>query len=196
MLYLLRHGEIVHSAEKRYIGQTDVPLSSKGLQQAAWWKKELSRVDFERVYASDLVRALETAKGVADLPESDIHIMPQLREIHLGDWEGQAMQSIKLRFPDAWAQRGRHMDSFKIPNGESFQELHDRVIPVFQKIVSDMSGNVLLVAHAGVNRIILGHVLKKPLKDLFDIPQDYAALNRIEYQKGRPVVVGVNQVPL
>ena len=59
-----------------------------------------------------------------------------------------------------------------------------------------MSGNVLLVAHAGVNRIILGHVLKKPLKDLFDIPQDYAALNRIEYQQGRPVVVGVNQVPL
>ena len=109
MLYLLRHGEIVHSAEKRYIGQTDVPLSSKGLQQAAWWKKELSRVDFERVYASDLVRALETAKGVADLPESNIHIMPQLREIHLGDWEGQAMQSIKLGFrtpgrngADAW----------------------------------------------------------------------------------------------
>ena len=69
MLYLLRHGEIAGSEKKRYIGQTDVPLSSKGLRQAAWWKRELSHIEFEKVYSSNLIRALDTARIVSGLPD-------------------------------------------------------------------------------------------------------------------------------
>jgi alpha-ribazole phosphatase len=194
-IYLLRHGEIVGSNKKRYIGQTDIPLSEKGRNQAAWWKKELSHIDFEAVYSSDLVRALDTANIVSDHLDSHIHVMSQLREISLGDWEGACMGTIRTRFPDAWAERGRHMDSFQVPNGESFQDLHDRVIPVFQKITAEACGNVLMVAHAGVNRIILCHVLKRPIQELFSIPQGYAALNLIEYQEGKPLVLAINQTP-
>jgi len=194
-IYLLRHGEIVARDKKRYIGQTDVPLSSKGLAQAFWWGKELSHVVFERVYSSDLIRAMDTAKSVANILESNIHVMPQLREIDLGDWDGDTMEHIKTRFPDSWKERGRRMDSFRTPNGESFQDLHDRVIPVFQEILSEMTGDVLMVGHAGVNRIILCHVLDKPIKELFRIPQEYAALNLIEVQKGVPVVLSMNQTP-
>jgi alpha-ribazole phosphatase len=191
-IYLLRHGEIVNSGEKRYIGQTDVPLSSKGLRQAAWWKKELSHIDFQRVYSSDLIRAFDTVKKVADIPDSHVHVMSQLREINLGSWEGEPMENIKSRFPDAWEERGRHMDSFRVPNGESFQDLHDRVIPVFQKIAAEALGNVLIVAHAGVNRIILCHVLKRPIRELFSIPQEYAALNLIEYERGKLDIKSMN----
>ncbi len=192
MIYLLRHGEIVGSEKKRYIGQTDVPLNSKGLRQAAWWKKELSHVDFEAIYASDLIRAFDTAKIVSNVLDSHIQVLSQLREISLGDWEGAFMENIRNRFPEAWAERGRHMDSFQVPNGESFQDLHERVIPVFQKIAAEALGNVLMVAHAGVNRIILCHVLKKPIQELFSIPQDYAALNLIEKEKDRLVVKSMN----
>ena len=194
-IYLLRHGEILDHDQKRYIGQTDVPLNSKGLAQAFWWRKELSHVDFERVYSSELIRAIDTAKSVAHIHESHIHVMSQLREIDLGDWDGETMKDIKTRFPDAWKDRGRRMDSFKTPNGESFQELHDRVIPVFQKIISEMTGDVLIVGHAGVNRIILCHVLEKPIKELFDIPQEYAALNLIDCSEGRPMVLTMNRIP-
>ena len=194
-IYLLRHGEIVDSGEKRYIGQTDVPLNSKGLAQAFWWREELSHVDFEAVYSSDLIRAMDTAKGVVNIHESQIHVMPQLREIDLGDWDGETMENIKTRFPDSWKERGRRMDSFRPPNGESFDDLHDRVIPVFQKIISEMTGDVLIVGHAGVNRIILCHVLKKPIKELFDIPQEYAALNLIDCSEGRPIVLTMNRTP-
>jgi alpha-ribazole phosphatase len=194
-IYLLRHGEIVDSGENRYIGQTDVPLSSKGLAQALRWRQELSHVVFEGIYCSDLVRALDTAKCVANMDESHIHILPQLREIDLGDWDGETMEYIKTRFPDSWEDRGRRMDSFKTPNGESFQDLYERVIPVFQKIISEMTGNVLMVGHAGVNRIILCHVLDKPIKKLFRIPQEYAALNIIEVEKGVPVVLTMNRTP-
>jgi len=194
-IYLLRHGEIVARDEKRYIGQTDVPLSSKGLEQAFSWRKELAHVVFESVYSSDLMRALYTAKNVANIDEPYIHILPQLREIDLGDWDGESMEEIKTRFPDAWKERGRRMGSFKTPNGESFQDLHKRVIPVFQKILSEMTGDVLIVGHAGMNRIILCHVLEKPIKELFDIPQEYAALNLIDCSEGRPMVLTMNRTP-
>jgi len=194
-IYLLRHGEIVGSNTKCYIGQTDVPLSSKGLRQAAWWEKELSHIVFEAVYSSDLIRAFDTAKCVTGIPDSHIHVMSQLREINLGDWDGEIMENIKTRFPDRWKERGRLLDSFRTPGGESFQDLHDRIIPVFQKIVSEMTKNILVVGHAGVNRIILCHVLEKPIKELFNIPQEYAALNLIEVQKGVPVVLTKNRTP-
>jgi alpha-ribazole phosphatase len=195
MIYLIRHGEIVESNKKRYIGQTDVSLSAKGLRQAEYWQKELAQVRFEGVYCSDLTRALDTAKCVANAPESGIHVIPQLREISLGDWEGKPMVNIKTRFPDAWEERGRHMDSFQIPNGESFLDLHTRVIPVFEQIVSKRSGHVLMVAHAGVNRVILCHVLQKPIQDLFTIPQGYGALNLIDYQESKPIVLAINRTP-
>jgi alpha-ribazole phosphatase len=195
MLYLLRHGEIVDSNKKCYIGQTDVPLSSKGLLQAERWKEKLAHVEFEKVYSSDLSRALDTARIVSHLPGSDIHAMSQLREIDLGDWDGEAMEHIKTLFPDAWKERGRHMDTFRTPNGESFQDLYERVIPVFEKIALEALGDVLVVAHAGVNRIILCHVLKRPIQELFSIPQDYAALNLVEHQKSSLHVLCINRTP-
>ena len=195
MIYLLRHGEIVGSEKKRYIGQTDVPLSSKGVRQAAWWKEELKHVEFATVYSSDLMRALDTARMVSDLHESEIVVTAQLREIDLGDWDGELVKDIKTYSSDAWEKRGRHMASFRTPHGESFQDLHERTIPVFQKIAEAGQGNVLVVAHAGVNRIMLCHVLKKPIQELFSIPQDYAALNRIGRRKGRFQVLSMNETP-
>ena len=195
MLYLLRHGEIASSEEKRYIGQTNVPLSSKGLRQAAWWKRELSHFKFKNVYSSNLMRALDTARIVSGLPDVDIETMAQLREINLGDWDGKGMENIRTRFPDAWQERGRHIDTFRTPGGESFQDLHERVIPVFEKITIEARRDILVVAHACVNRIILCHVLKKPIQELFSIPQDYAALNLIGHQGGRPLVSVINRTP-
>ena len=195
MIYLLRHGEIVGSEKKRYIGQIDLSLSPKGLDQAAWWKEELSHIKFEKVYSSDSMRALDTARIVSGIPHLNIETASQLREINLGDWDGEQMAHIKTRFPGAWEERGRHIRSFRPPHGESFQDLHERVVPVFLKIASAARGNILVVAHAGVNRIILCHLLKKPIQELFSIPQDYAALNRIEQQKGKLRVVSMNETP-
>jgi probable phosphoglycerate mutase len=194
-IYLLRHGEIVGGEQKRYIGQIDLSLSPKGLDQAAWWKEELSHVKFEKVYSSDLMRAVDTARMVSGIPDMDIEATSKLREIDLGDWDGERMAQIKTQFPDAWKERGRHIVSFRTPNGESFQDLHERVIPMFQKIVAETHGNVLVVAHAGVNRMILCHVLKRPIQELFSVPQDCAALNRIEQQKSRLRVMSMNETP-
>lgn len=194
-IYLLRHAEILIDDPKRYIGQTDLPLSSNGMHQAARWKEELSHVVYEKVYCSDLIRATDTARIVSGFSDSNINTMPQLREIDLGDWDGERMEAIKTRFPEAWKERGRNMAYFRTPRGESFQDLHDRVVPVFLKIASAAKGNVLVVAHAGVNRIILCHLLKKPIQEIFSIPQEPAALNLIENVQGKLSVRSMNRLP-
>ena len=61
-----------------------------------------------------------------------------------------------------------------------------------KKIAAEALGNVLIVAHDGVNRIILCHVLKRPIRELFSIPQGYAALNLIEYERGKLDIKSMN----
>ncbi len=195
MLFLLRHGASVRSHEKRFIGQIDVPLSDLGRRQACWWQKELSPLKFDAIYCSDLSRALETARTVAKNKAAEIQITAQLREINLGDWDGVGMQAIREKFPDAWQKRGQQMDCFRPPRGESFLDLQNRVLPVVESIDFSLVQNVLMVSHAGVNRVVLGHILQRPLKDLFQIPQGDAALNLIHTLDGNMVVKAMNMLP-
>jgi len=195
MIYLLRHGEIDRKYEKCYIGQIDVPLSPVGLRQAELWKEKLSQVCFDVVYSSDLIRAVETAEIVSGLNRSDLQVEPNLREIDLGEWDGVPMQKIRAQFPVAWKDRGKQIATFRTPDGESFQDLHDRVVPMFEGIAVNQKGHVLIVAHAGVLRVILCHAMGKPTRELFSIPQDPAALNQIDYRQGMFFVVSQNRTP-
>jgi len=195
MLYLLRHGATIRGPKKRYIGQTDIALSDLGRRQAHWWQKELSAINFDAIYCSDLSRASDTAQIVAAARTTDIQATSQLREINLGDWDGVDMPEIREKYPDAWLQRGQQVDCFRPPEGESFQDLQDRVLPVVESVDFDRVKNVLMVSHAGVNRVILCRVLKKPLKDLFLISQGAAALNQIVFQDGQFDIVSINRLP-
>ena len=193
-LYLLRHGAIVQSAEKRYIGQTDISLSDIGRRQARWWQEELSPISFDAIYCSDLSRAKETAQIVAGKQTAVVQVIAQLREISLGDWDGVGMQTIQEKHPNAWIERGKQIDRFRPPNGESFKDLQNRVMSMVESIDFDLAQNVLIVSHAGVNRAILCHVLEKPLNDIFLISQGAAALNQIALQDGQFDIVSINRL--
>lgn len=195
MIYLLRHGQFSEEYAKCYIGQKDIPLSRIGRQQAQYWKTELKDIPFNGVFCSDLDRTMETAGIILNTREDIIAMLPALREIHLGDWEGLAMQEIMENDPKAWQERGEQFASFRPPNGENFQDLYNRVIPVFLKIVENMKGNILIVAHAGVNRMILCYLLNKPIQELFSIPQDEGALNLIDRVDHNLVIKKMNMVP-
>ena len=194
-LYLLRHGATEGKPEKRYIGQTDIPLSDLGREQARWWQNKLAPIQFDAIYCSDLRRALETAQLVSKDQTAQIQITPQLREINLGAWEGTRMQTIRDKYPDAWQKRGQALDRFRPPDGENFQDLLNRILAVIEAIDFNSVQNVLMLTHAGVNRVLLCHILNKPLQDLFHIPQGEAALNQIEYREGQFEVVSMNQLP-
>ncbi|MCP4107867.1 MAG: alpha-ribazole phosphatase [Desulfobacteraceae bacterium] len=177
-IYLLRHGEIDLQGEKRFIGQTDLPLNQNGTAQAYYWHRELADVVFSGIFCSDLRRTYKTACIIAG--HENVQAMPQLREIKLGEWEGLSMLEIRTCFPDEWKKRGEDIVTYRPQGGESFADLHARAVPVFEQISGESDGNVLIVAHGGVNRVILCHVLGMPADNLFRLNQDYGCLNIID----------------
>jgi alpha-ribazole phosphatase len=192
MIYLLRHGEIDSDGEKRFIGWTNLPLNAIGVQQARRWQEEFSGMPFDGIYCSHLDRTRRTASIISERQRAEVNDIPALKEINLGAWEGLAMSEVKLRFPDEWRERGKNIFRFRPPGGESFSDLCERVIPVFESIATAATGNTLIVAHAGVNRMILCRLLGMPAENLFRIGQDYACLNRIDCRTIPYRVVSVN----
>ena len=193
-IYLLRHGKTEGFARKSYVGgMTDIALSEEGERQAWAWRRYFEKRPIETVYSSGMKRTTETARIVSGKRLAEILIENDLREICLGDWEGWAMETVRERFPEAWRLRGENLKGFRPPGGESFSDLAYRVVPAFEKIVEKTVKEVLIVAHAGVNRVILADIMGVDLNDVLKIPQDYAALNTLELSGGRVIVSEINQ---
>jgi probable phosphoglycerate mutase len=195
MIYLLRHGEIKGSSTKRFIGQTDVGLSQAGLEQAALWQRCFSQINIDHVFASPLSRCVDTAGIVSGLAKNAITLIDELKEIDLGKWDGKTVAEIKKNFPEQWEKRGEDLTAYRPPLGESFFDLSQRVLAVFHKISMENPGNILVVAHAGVNRMILCSLLDKAIKYLFTIPQNYGCLNIINNGGKIPRVQEINLMP-
>lgn len=195
VLYLVRHGAIISVANKAYIGQIEAPLSEDGIEQAWALRRWLEPVPFSRVVASDLSRSQRTAKIIAGRRANSVEAVPALREISLGDWEGFSFQEIQKKFPEEYAARGRDIENWRSPNGESFADCRERVNAALKEILAESQGNVLMVGHAGVNRLILCSILGIPVKNLHSIGQDYGCVNIIEFGPNRTRVQLMNYAP-
>jgi len=194
-IYLLRHGEIDTGYRGLFVGQIDPGLTDKGVIQAQWWERALTGTLFDRIYCSDLSRSQRTAQILAGARQDSIEVIPDLREISLGEWDGIAMAQVKSCSPEEWNKRGEDLERYRPPGGESFSDLASRIVPIFQKIARGEFERRLIVGHAGVNRVILCHVLGMPLANLLRICQDYGCLNIIERSAGSLRVKAMNVRP-
>ena len=194
-IYLLRHGEIDTTYRGRFVGQVDLSLSESGKLQARLWERELSEIELNIIYCSALERSKVTASIIAGARKQNVEIIPELREINLGDWEGMEIEQVKRVFAEQWRMRGMEIGNYRPPNGESFSDLASRVLPVFQSMVDNLKGNILIVGHSGVNRVILCHALGMPLANLFNICQDYGCMNILEFSVGCLRLKAMNILP-
>ncbi|MCF8108662.1 MAG: histidine phosphatase family protein [Desulfohalobiaceae bacterium] len=192
MIYLLRHGEILTGPGKRFIGQTDCGLSARGRRQALAWKPFFTGCTLSHIFCSDLCRSQQTAELIAGARADRLRIEPRLREISLGDWENQAMDAVRAAHPQAWAQRGRDLAGYRPPGGESFRDLSRRVLSFFDDLQTGLQADMLLVGHAGVNRVLLCSLLGMPLNNLFRLGQEYACLNCIQVRGAAYQIQGLN----
>jgi alpha-ribazole phosphatase/probable phosphoglycerate mutase len=148
-ILLVRHGETDWNSERRWQGHTDTTLNERGREQARALAAELAGEHVDAVYSSDLVRAHETARIVADPRGLDVTALPDLREKNFGTWEGLTDDEILIRFPEA--QRGPWGD------GETTEEVAGRVVAALLRIAqSHPGGQVLVVSHGGPLRAALG----------------------------------------
>ncbi|PKM49283.1 MAG: alpha-ribazole phosphatase [Firmicutes bacterium HGW-Firmicutes-7] len=182
-IYLVRHGKIDCGKEKRYIGITDLPLSQDGIEQAKDLKAFFSNITIEKAFISPLRRCVETAEIILEQVAVDQIQIEAFKEINMGTWENQPIASIKDKHPKLYEARGQNMSAFIPPGGESFIQLQNRVMANVNDILCSTSGNILLVAHAGVNRVIISHFLDISLNDLFQIKQPYGCISEL-YQRG------------
>ena len=177
LIFLLRHGAIDNPLPRRFLGRTDLPLNADGVRQARDLGRWLGAIPFRRVCASPLARAMETAALVSNRPRAAIERIDALVEIDLGAWEGLSLAEVQTRFPGEYEQRGRDLAAYRTPGGESFSEVADRACPALADLARDTPGPLLVVAHMGVNRVVLSRLLGRPLALLLDIPQAYAAVS-------------------
>jgi 2,3-bisphosphoglycerate-dependent phosphoglycerate mutase len=147
-ILLARHGETDWNAQRRVQGHSDTPLNDNGRAQALALAETLEDAELDAVYASDLMRARDTAEVVAGRKGIEVTVLPELRERHFGTWEGLTDTEIFERFPDA--RSGSWGD------GETKEEMRGRVLAALHRIADEHpGGRVLVVTHGGPVRSLL-----------------------------------------
>ena len=181
LIYIIRNGETNPRGNGFFLGQTDWPLSEEGIKQAERLRQELSCVRISHIFCSDLQRSLKTAQMIAEKQKINPVARKELREINLGEWDGRSFEEIKKKYPTEFKNRGKDIENYRPPGGESFADCSHRAVTAYHEILNGTKGNLVITGHAGINRVILCHLLDIPLKSLFKITQDYGCLNLIWY---------------
>jgi probable phosphoglycerate mutase len=194
-IYLLRHGALADDSRDRFIGQIDLPLAAEGIRQAQALAQALRHENIGIIYCSDLLRSQQTAEIIADKINAPIEARGELREISLGQWEGLSRSEISSAFPEQYAARGNDIENYRIPGGESFADCRLRALAAWEEILNCGSERVAVVGHAGINRLLLCHLLGMPINNMFRIGQDYGCVNIVEQIGERISVELVNGSP-
>ena len=192
-LYLLRHGKAQGMEAGRLFGRTDVALSEVGLEQARLLAERLSSVRLRAIYSSDLSRASETAKIIAEGHSIHVQQDPAWREIDMGSWEGRSLSKLYDSDRNRVTNLFEDPASFQYPGGESFHEFTKRIQIQLDKLVAlHADGDVALVTHAGVIRTIVGTVLQMPMHTWLRVAQGSGCMNIIDWYDATPSVQLLN----
>ena len=190
-LLLVRHGEAdTPSADGIVRSHAPLPLTARGREQAQALRDAFRDVDAPVVHASDIARTAETARALEG-PGREVRLDPGLRELSLGDLDGAHMDEILAAAP------GFLLDpDVALPGGESIRDVAERAGPALDAILAASdTRDVVVVAHGGVNRALLGHLLGIPLDRALLIRQDWACVNVLERAGDRWRVGMLNWTP-
>lgn len=177
-VYLLRHGETAWNADNnRYCGRTDIELTEKGLQQAQTVREQLKGIDFMAVYSSPLQRAFTTATIASG---KDVIADQRLIEADFGNWEQKTKEEFIAEDPKLWNDWIRDPATAKAGGtGETGMDIVLRVDHFFNELLSKHnSGNYMVVAHNGVNRLYMAYKLGMPLRNYRQLVQLNSAITQ------------------
>lgn len=180
-VYLVRHCKPkLPSDTSMCIGITDIPLSEEGLEQAAKLRRYFSDKDIEAIYSSPLLRAKKTAEIIAD-NNIKVETRKELSEMNMGKWEGMTFADIKEKYPEEYAERGRNFENYIVEGGESMSMSRDRAFEQLSNIVKYSTDDIIIVAHAGINRLILSELSGISIKKSFSFQGKYGSISTLIY---------------
>lgn len=182
-IYLVRHGATDLTADDRFAGSSDVPLSDTGRRQVASLAERLRGEDLDAIYASPLQRTVETAR-ILGVPHGLEPIAePGLREIDYGHWEGLRRSEVESAFRDEYAIWQEDPFVIAPAGGESGVNVLNRALPLVRRIVErHRHRTVVVVSHKGTNRLLIGSLLGFDMRGYRDrLEQSPAALSILDF---------------
>jgi probable phosphoglycerate mutase len=183
-VFLVRHGATVLTAEDRFAGETDVPLSDEGRDQLRRLSERLSGEKVSAAYASPLGRTMETGKILAAPHGLPVTPSDGLREISHGHWEGKTRADVEKEYPVEYARWQGDPFNFAPPGGETGLSVMARAIPALLAIVSAHEGKQVIVAsHKATIRLMIGALIGVDLRRYRDfLDQSPASLNILDFR--------------
>ncbi len=175
-IYLLRHGETAWNADNnRYCGRTDIPLTAKGIGQAEEVKRQLEDIEFVNIYSSPLDRAYRTACIASG---REVIKDERLIEADFGTWETKTKEEFIAENESLWLNWMKDPASHRAGGtGETGVEIVSRVEAFFSSLQQNFkNGNIMVVAHNGINRLYLAYKLGMPLKNYRQLVQQNSSL--------------------
>lgn len=165
--YLVRHGQTLWNVERKYQGQSDVPLTKTGKLQAKRVADKLKDKDISAIYASDLSRTINTAREIAKHHNLEVLKDKDVRELSFGIWEGLTFDEINQRWSKEFKDWQEKPFEINPPEGETLTDLYNRTDRFMMRAAKDHpKEKIVVVTHAGPIRAILAQILNLK-KDLF-----------------------------
>lgn len=182
---IIRHGETEWNIANIRQGHLDSPLTAEGVAQARALAQRLVRERFRVIYSSDLGRAMQTARIIADATGHEIISDARLRERHLGIFQGLSSDQIKEKFPEEYKLHRSLGANYVIPEGESVQQQVARNLACLNEIAVQHAGeSIVVITHGGVLSGLFRHTFSIP----FEAPRRFeftnAGLNAFLYEGG------------
>lgn len=189
--YIVRHGKTQWNLLKKTQGKLDSPLTEEGIEAAKILREKIETLSIDRVYSSDLKRAMHTAEIL--MPGRTIREMSGFREIDFGVWEGKTIDVIKTDYAkmhDTWRSAPEQVH---FPSGESMLQAQERVLRTFWSIdAAEEDKNILVVAHGMIIKLLLVGLLEAPMVKMFHMTQNNLAMNVIKTNAQGANIVTVN----
>jgi broad specificity phosphatase PhoE len=191
-LILARHGQTAWNVERVFRGRADVNLDQVGINQAHLLGKYLSNWELEAIYSSPVKRALDTAHIAARYQKIAVRIAEGLIDLDYGEWQSLTEQEVKKRYPAILNEWHSNPHRLKMPGGESLEDVRRRAVEVVNDVLSRHQGNVLLVSHRVVIKVLICYLLGLDDSHFWNIGQDVGGITVFNYADGRFVLTRHN----
>jgi len=200
-LLLVRHGETNWNKESRFQGIRDIPLNDNGRSQGRKARTFLKDVAIDFAVSSSMMRPKETAEIILEQHQGvELSTTPELIEICHGLWEGMLEAEIQAEYADLLQQWKDKPETVQMPAGENLQQVWDRGVSAWNKIVAEHSDTDtpetgLIVAHDAINKVIICYLLGLKPDNFWNIKQGNCCVSVIDYPQGasgQPVLQAIN----
>ncbi|OIO59512.1 MAG: histidine phosphatase family protein [Alphaproteobacteria bacterium CG_4_10_14_0_2_um_filter_63_37] len=194
---LLRHGAVA-GPERVFRGRVDPPLSDEGRRQMDWVAHALQAAELTALAASPLIRCADFATDLAARRNLPLHLDGAFAEIDFGAWDGLTFEQIQTFDPEGLARFQADPTAYTPARGEPLLDFGNRVVAGWQDwLACDQGDHRLLIAHGGVLRVVLAHVLGLPLSQVNTLMIPYAGWSRVALhpESGRGYLLFHNREP-